>query len=510
MPIVGRLDQFGSMLVLSEFDEVSGGNVRISGLGTYYASEFKENVGIAVTLTAFGPGQGTFMRQNTDNTVIVYNEIDEVGLSASLPTAEVLASSTSMSEVTSITFTVNTTNFPSGTLYCDIESVSGTVGNSSDLGVVDSFVISSSTGSIGLFTLPDFTTEGTESFRLRVRTDSAEGTVIGISSIITIADTSTDLVATVTPNITSVNEGSAVTFNVTLDQSITTTLYWDLNTVSGTINESDFVEGVTSGSFAYSSGVGSTTLTLANDVTTEPTTESFQLRVKEMRNGNLTVIGTSATVTVNDTSITSGYTIVSETKAPVFGVNGATTHPPTGWTSQINANADDANIQIPTLPFNFFINNTAFTSVFLGSNSYITFGSGSTEWSNLSVTNPAIPKMMFGAADNSWQRVSTFVSGTDYVRVRYEGNANTSGTVGSPGIVAEITLFNPSKFSGSNVIELLVGIHNRIDGVSNISNASTAFATYTVAANQSYVFVGNSTGTSWTVNTGSKVSGTDY
>ena len=94
MPIVGRLDQFGSMIVTSEFNEVAGGNVRVSGLGTYYSSEFKENVGVAVTLTAnvfapyqlvddefagvlFGPGQGTFMRQNTDNTVIVYNEIDE-------------------------------------------------------------------------------------------------------------------------------------------------------------------------------------------------------------------------------------------------------------------------------------------------------------------------------------------------------------------------------------------------------------------------------------------------
>ena len=119
--------------------------------------------------------------------------------------------------------------------------------------------------------------------------------------------------------------------------------------------------------------------------------------------------------------------------------------------------------------------------------------------------------MMFGAADNSYQRVSTFVSGTDYVRVRYEGNGSTNGDAGSPGIVAEITLFNPSKFSGgSNVIEMLVGVHNRTGGVSNISNASTAFATYTVSANQSFVFVGNSTGTSWTINTGSFVSGTGY
>ena len=97
MPIVGRLDQFGSIIVTSEFNEVVGGNVRVTGLGTYYASEFKENIGVGTTLTAnvfppyqlvddefggvlFGPGQGKFMRQELTGNVVVYNEIDEIGL----------------------------------------------------------------------------------------------------------------------------------------------------------------------------------------------------------------------------------------------------------------------------------------------------------------------------------------------------------------------------------------------------------------------------------------------
>ena len=95
MPVVGRLDQFGSMLVSGEFNETTANNPSITGLGTYYASEFNENVGVAVTLTAnvfppyntlydefagvlYGPGQGTLMRQNTDKTVTVYNEINEI------------------------------------------------------------------------------------------------------------------------------------------------------------------------------------------------------------------------------------------------------------------------------------------------------------------------------------------------------------------------------------------------------------------------------------------------
>jgi len=94
MPVVGRLDQYGSILV-TEFDETTANGPSITGFGTYYASEFSENVGIGTTLFAnvfppydivydefagvlYGPGQGTFMRQNTDKSVIVYNEIDEV------------------------------------------------------------------------------------------------------------------------------------------------------------------------------------------------------------------------------------------------------------------------------------------------------------------------------------------------------------------------------------------------------------------------------------------------
>jgi len=94
MPVVGRLDQYASMLAW-EFDETTANNPSITGLGTYYSSGFDENVGFATTLTAnifppydpvydefggtlFGAGQGRYMRQNTDKSVIVYNEIDEI------------------------------------------------------------------------------------------------------------------------------------------------------------------------------------------------------------------------------------------------------------------------------------------------------------------------------------------------------------------------------------------------------------------------------------------------
>lgn len=93
MSIIGRLDQYASVLV-TEFDETTANNTGINTLGTYFSSEFAENVGVT-TLTAnvfppydlfnddfvgvlYGSGQGTYMRQNNDKSVIAYTEIDEI------------------------------------------------------------------------------------------------------------------------------------------------------------------------------------------------------------------------------------------------------------------------------------------------------------------------------------------------------------------------------------------------------------------------------------------------
>ena len=197
------------------------------------------------------------------------------------------------------------------------------------------------------------------------------------------------------------------------------------------------------------------------------------------------------------------YSIVAGTKAPTYGAGGGT-YPPSGWTGIQNASVDDNFLTI-SLPFTFYLAGTGYTTTYMGSNTYLTFSAGSSVFNVLSASNPALPKFMFGAADNSYQRVSTFASGTNYLRIRYEGTASTSGVVGSPNIVLEITLFNPSVTGGNNVLELLVGTHSRLAGVANVANASTAYATYTLAQNQSYVFQGNSTGTSWTIFTGYNV-----
>ena len=214
------------------------------------------------------------------------------------------------------------------------------------------------------------------------------------------------------------------------------------------------------------------------------------------------------------------YTIETGTKAPVLGAGAQSPFPASSWTSIISSTGDDANTNV-SLPFTWPYNANNYTSFFPNSNYYVTFGSGSSVFSALSASNPALNKIFFAAADNSWQRVSSFTSGTDYKRLRWEGTSSTTGTPGSPNMVYELTFFNPSLTGGNPWLELLVGVqargNNNVGVISGLYSSSAKLtggdlgpSNRGVTANQSYVMVGNSTGTSWNVYTGYYVGGTGY
>ena len=226
-------------------------------------------------------------------------------------------------------------------------------------------------------------------------------------------------------------------------------------------------------------------------------------------------------VNVQDIASSGVYTLEAGTKAPVLGSGGQNPFPASGWTSIISTSGDDANTNV-TLPFTWTFNNTGYTSFFPNSNFYITFGTGSNTFNLLSANNPAYNKIFFAGADNSWQRVSSITSGTDYKRLRWEGTAATSGSVGSPNMVYELTFFNPAQTGNVPWLELLVGQQARgtiTAGVISGIYSQTAllsggnlgpYPNRGVSANQSYVMVGNATGVSWTVYTGYYVGGTGY
>lgn len=140
-----------------------------------------------------------------------------------------------------------------------------------------------------------------------------------------------------------------------------------------------------------------------------------------------------------------------------------------------------------TFPTSF--NGTSYNSVYIGSNTYITFGGGSSAYSGLSASNPALPGVHMCAADNSYQKVlyktNTSVS-PNTLTVRYEGNNSTSGTVGSPGIVYEATFYaNQSYF------DVLIGTNNRCTaGTRLITNGSTQLSAVSFTANSNWRITG--------------------
>ncbi len=113
-----------------------------------------------------------------------------------------------------------------------------------------------------------------------------------------------------------------------------------------------------------------------------------------------------------------------------------------------------------TLPFNIQFLGTSYNTIYVGTNHYVTFGGGSTNYTGLGPSNPNLPKIMWSCADNSVQRIYYGVEGTAPTRtyrVRLEGNASTSGTLGNPGMVCEWVFYEDN----ATQIDLQLGVNNR-------------------------------------------------
>jgi len=181
---------------------------------------------------------------------------------------------------------------------------------------------------------------------------------------------------------------------------------------------------------------------------------------------------------------------------PVAG-SGVTTSTPTGWTQVYNSNVDDTPLEITGMPFTFTFNGVGYTSFWISPNGYITFGAGSSEYTGLGNTNPALPKIFINAMDDSMQKVYVRSSDNTF-RVRIEGNTNPGGT--GSARVHEVAFINPSMFDNYPVFEVRMGVMPETTGKFNVYSASALLSTDTATpgANKSWVFAsGDTSGTEW-------------
>jgi hypothetical protein len=121
--------------------------------------------------------------------------------------------------------------------------------------------------------------------------------------------------------------------------------------------------------------------------------------------------------------------------------------------------ADDGFWTVP-LPFPITFIGTTYNSIFVGTNTYITFGSGSVNYNQLNASNPPFPKIMISCADNSCQRIYYGAEGTApnrTFRIRWEGTAATSGTLGAPNMVYEAVFYEATP----NQVDVHTGVNAR-------------------------------------------------
>ena len=207
------------------------------------------------------------------------------------------------------------------------------------------------------------------------------------------------------------------------------------------------------------------------------------------RNGQLgdnTIVSKSSPVQIGTPSLTIGSAaeIVAITRSltdPALFSSSSTT--PTSGTN-------DNGFWTLSLPFNVTYLGTIYTQVFISTNSAITFDSGQTT-STWSAGSPVVNKILIQATDNSAQRIysgSFGLSPNRTFRVRFEGTAATTGTLGSPNMIWEAVFYE----NRNDRIDIVFGNNSRSGQPSGVYSLTALLQSFTSTANNSVrIFTSN-------------------
>jgi len=114
---------------------------------------------------------------------------------------------------------------------------------------------------------------------------------------------------------------------------------------------------------------------------------------------------TGTTAALYSSSTYTNGAIVLSNGTPSLGNASVASWPPSGYVNLQNGSVDDSFVNVP-ITSTTILGTAGRTTAFVGSNNYITFGAGSTVYSPISPTSPAVDKFMFNSGDRSYQRVA--------------------------------------------------------------------------------------------------------
>jgi len=258
-----------------------------------------------------------------------------------VPTNDITPSATSINEGQSVTFTVNTTAVPDGTVLYYSTGGDMVADDFEDNSLTGSFTISADSNEIGSATITRVVAyddpavaEASETFNIVVRSDSPTGTALTTSSNVTVSNI--DPTYSIDPDQLTVAESQSVNFQIyTTDIADGTTLYYSTNFTN--LDAADF-DTNTTGSFNIVgtggvNGIGTVTVTAKLDQENEANGE-FSIVV---RTGSTT--GTAVTESQNVQVTDAPLSAVITTS--VGGVS--TTHVREGETLDITVNTTNVD-----------------------------------------------------------------------------------------------------------------------------------------------------------------------
>ena len=282
-------------------------------------------------------GTAAFAWQSAGSVSAVVTASGPGGIAQSSPTGTVepaiviptyaigAASATTLLEgQTGLNYGVSTTNVAVGTLlYWDTQVISGSI-NAADFqgSTLSGSVSLSGTGAGGAYVYraaaADSTTEGTETFKLRLFTDVTRNDLVATSDLISISDISVNpptysLVSNPTNHPVYPSFISEGTYTATFSVSTTgvpdnTTLYWTtISTYNSPvygpgINASDFTDNATTGTVTIVGGTAIISRSAVADLTTEGT-EYFAIKLRTDSYSG-TIVAGSSNRAIADTSQT--------------------------------------------------------------------------------------------------------------------------------------------------------------------------------------------------------------
>ena len=163
---------------------------------------------------------------------------------------------------------------------------------------------------------------------------------------------------------------------------------------------------------------------------------------------------------------------------------------PTGLTGIAGNQSVALSWTLPdTTSFPFSFNGTTYNEVYVGSNSFLTFGGGSTSLSNFGASNPNFPSVHICAGDWSFQTVQFRIDNSvtpNQLRIRYQGTSSTSGG-STPNMIYEAVFFRDMPY-----FDLLVGTYNACGFTSSklLTNGASLAAPVSFAANTNWRITG--------------------